>query len=187
MVSAQVIDDAQLIGRIASGDRQALADLYARYQRPLFTYLLQLTPDYGLAEEILQDTLVAIWKSAPSFAGRSGVLTWLIGVARRQAHNTLRQRKLPVVDIAELELLPASDPEPEEWALASMARDELLGAFRRLTPLHREVLVLIFVEGLSYQETATVLEVPVGTVRSRLSNARRTLRTLLDAREDETR
>jgi DNA-directed RNA polymerase specialized sigma24 family protein len=58
--------------------------------------LLQLTPDYGLAEELLQDTLVAVWKSARSFEGRSSVLTWLIGIARRQAHNTLRQRKIPL-------------------------------------------------------------------------------------------
>ncbi len=83
-----VVDDRQLLKDIAGGDRQALSELYARYQRPLFNYLLQLTPDYGLAEELLQDTLVAVWKSACSFEERSSVQTWLIGIARRQAHNT---------------------------------------------------------------------------------------------------
>ena len=173
--------------RIARGDRQALSELYACYQRTLFAYLLQLTPDYGLAEELLQDTLVAVWKSARSFEGRSSVLTWLIGIARRQAHNTLRQRSLPTADLAELECLPAPDLEPEAFALASVDRDELTQAFRRLAPVHREVLLLVFVQELSYQETATVLEVPVGTVKSRLSNARRALRALLDAKEDTAR
>src|SRR5215467_2765549 len=101
-------DDRQLLKRIAGGDRQALTELYSRYQRLLFNYLLQLTPDYGLAEELLQDTLVAVWKSACRFEGRSSVQTWLIGIARRQAHNTLRQKRLPLADIAELEELAAT-------------------------------------------------------------------------------
>jgi RNA polymerase sigma-70 factor, ECF subfamily len=178
------VDEKQITQRIVAGDREALGELYARYQRVLFGYLLQLTPDYGLAEEILQDTLVAVWKSAHRFEGRSSLQTWLIGVARRQAHNTLRQRKLPIVDETEMEGLVASEPEPEAFTLASMARDELAGAFRQLAPLHREVLVLIFVHELSYQETATILEVPVGTVKSRICNARRALRAVLDAREE---
>ena len=101
------IDEQQLMQRIAGGDREALTELYMSYRRPLFHYLLQLTPDYGLAEELLQDTLVAVWKSAHSFEGRSSVLTWLFGIARRQAHNTLRQRRLPVVNEAELAELAA--------------------------------------------------------------------------------
>ncbi|MGH2506147.1 MAG: RNA polymerase sigma factor [Ktedonobacteraceae bacterium] len=186
MVPESLADDAQLVRRIARGDRQAFSELYALYQRPLFAYLLQLTPDYGLAEELLQDTLVAVWKSAHSFEGRSKVLTWLIGIARRQAHNTLRQHKLLLIDLAELTEMPASDLEPEECMLAHVACDELTQTIRQLTPVHREVLLLIFVQELSYQEVASILEVPVGTVKSRLSNARRALRTLLDAREDTT-
>jgi RNA polymerase sigma-70 factor (ECF subfamily) len=181
---AAAVDERQITRRIAAGDREALSEIYARYQRPLFNYLLQLTPDHGLAEEILQDTLVAVWKHAHRFEGRSSLQTWLIGIARRQAHNTLRQPKLPVVDETELEGLVATEPEPEAFTLAGMARDELAGAFRQLAPLHREALVLIFVHELSYQETATILEVPVGTVKSRICNARRALRALLDAREE---
>lgn len=187
MTAKASVDDAQLIRQIARGDRQALSELYARYQRALFAYLLQFTPDYGLAEELLQDTLVAVWKSARSFEGRSTVLTWLIGIARRQAHNTLRQRKIPLTDISELEHLPATELEPEERILASAARDELMQAFQQLAPVHREVLLLVFVQELSYQEAAAILEIPVGTVKSRLNNARRALRALLDAKGDTKR
>ncbi|HEX7736542.1 MAG TPA: RNA polymerase sigma factor [Ktedonobacteraceae bacterium] len=187
MAAKPLVDDAQLIKQIGRGDRQALSELYARYQRVLFSYLLQLTPDYGLAEELLQDTLVAVWKSAQGFEGRSSVLTWLIGVARRQAHNTLRQRRIPLANLSEVETMPASDLEPEEAALAGVARAELTEAFHRLAPVHREVLVLTFVQELSYQETATILDVPLGTVKSRLSNARRALRAILDAKEETQR
>jgi len=176
-------DDRELMKRIGAGDRQALSELYSRYQRLLFNYLLQLTPDYGLAEELLQDTLVAVWKSACSFEGRSSVQTWLIGVARRQAHNTLRQHKISLVNESELEGPAAVGQEPEDFTLASIARGELVEAFKQLGPAHREVLVLILVQELSYEETAAALNVPVGTVKSRLSNAKRLLRTLLVTRE----
>ena len=184
---APAVDERQITRRIAAGDREALSELYAHYQRVLFSYLLQLTPDYGLAEEILQDTLVAVWKSAHRFEGRSSLQTWLIGIARRQAHNTLRQHKLSLAGESEMEELVATDPEPEAFTLASIARDELAETFGQLAPLHREVLVLIFVHELSYQETAAILEVPVGTVKSRICNARRALRALLDAREEAHR
>lgn len=187
-MSTQPTDsDCEIVQRIAIGDRQALSELYVLYQRSLFNYLLQLTPDYGLAEELLQDTLVAVWKSACSFEGRSTVQTWLMGIARRQAHNTLRQRKLPLVDESELATMPATDPEPEDFLLASATRDELVAAFQHLAPVQREVLVLILVQELSYSEVAAILEVPVGTVKSRLSNAKRALRTLLATREEAGR
>lgn len=175
--------DGATIARIAAGDRQALAHLYMRHRQALFSYLLQLTPDYGLAEELLQDTLVAVWRGAHSFEGRSSVRTWLIGIARRQAHNTLRQRGLPLADLSELDETPAADLEPEDAALANAARDELSEAIRQLLPLHREVLALIFVQQLSYQETAQVLGVPMGTVKSRLNHAKRALRALLRSAE----
>ncbi|HLH63117.1 MAG TPA: RNA polymerase sigma factor [Ktedonobacteraceae bacterium] len=179
-----VVDDRQLLRDIAAGNRQALAELYTRYQRPLFNYLLQLTPDYWLAEELLQDTLVAVWKSAHSFEERSSVQTWLIGIARRQAHNTLRQRKIPLIYESEMEAMAAIEPESGDFTLATIAREELAAAFTQLAPVHREILALIFVQELSYAETATILGVPVGTVKSRLSNARRALRSLLNARKE---
>ncbi len=167
--------DAHLIARITQGDRAALTDLYVRYRLPLFRYVLQFTPDDGLAEEIVQDTLVAVWMSARSFEGRAQVRTWLFGIARRQAHNTLRRRGLPLSAVTELDRMPADVPDPQ---------DDVTAALRRLTTIHREVLTLTFVHELSYAESAAILGVPVGTVKSRLSNAKRALRALFDAREE---
>ena len=170
--------DRAVVARVAAGDRRALAELYAQYQRPLFQYLLQLTPDHSTAEELLQDTFLAAWKSARQFEGRSSVLTWLVGIARRQAHNVLRRAALPRAGEDALLDLPAPDPPPEAAALASADRRQLAAALERLSPLHREVLVLTFVHGLSYAEIAGVLGVPIGTVKSRLSNAKQALRAL---------
>ena len=184
MSEAAADADHQLVKRIAAGDRQALAELYSRFRQPLFHYLLQLTPDAGLAEELLQDTLVAVWQSARTFEARSAVLTWLIGIARRQAHNTLRRRGLPLADATALHDRPTVAADPAEIILADVARDELAAAFQRLAPMHREILGLIFVQEVSYQEAATILGVPIGTVKSRLNHARQALRAQIAAREE---
>jgi RNA polymerase sigma factor (sigma-70 family) len=175
--------DHEVVARMALGDRQALSELYARYARPLLAYLRMLTPDAGLAEELLQDTLLAAWTSASRYAGHASVQGWLLGIARRRAHDTLRRRTLHLVDPAALEPLPASDLEPEAHALIQATGEELVAAIDRLPPLHQEVLLLTFVHDLSYQELTDVLGIPVGTVKSRLSNAKRALRELLRSEE----
>jgi RNA polymerase sigma factor (sigma-70 family) len=172
-------DDAATLARVATGDRDALAELYHRHGVALLRYLLQLTPDHSLAEEILQDTLLAVWKHANAYAGRSSVRTWMFGVARRQAHNSLRRRGVSWEPVDALSDLPAPDPDPQDAVLAGMEREELAQALRDLAPTHREVLVLVLVDDLSYQEAAEVLGVPVGTVKSRLNHARGAVRALL--------
>ncbi len=174
----------ELIARIASGDRDALTELYHRERQPLFAYLLHLTANVEVAEEILQDTFVAVWQSAGSFAGRSSARTWLIGIARRQAHNTLRRRSFPRADIAAAEQLPGALPEPEERVIAAATRAEVVAAMAHLSPDRREALVLAFVHDLSYQEMADVLGIAVGTVKSRLHGAKRALKELLGAQRE---
>jgi RNA polymerase sigma-70 factor (ECF subfamily) len=176
--------DAQLVRRIVGGDQHALADLFIHYRMPLFHYLLQFTTDHGLAEELLQDIFVAVWRNAYTFAGKSPVKAWLFGIARRRACKTLGRRELSFTDLAGLETLPANDPEPEASLLARMAHDELMEAIAGMTVVHREVLLLVFMHGFSYQEVADILDVPVGTVKSRLSNAKRSLRKLLEGGEE---
>jgi RNA polymerase sigma-70 factor (ECF subfamily) len=184
-------DDRDLLARTGAGDRQALTELYTRHRGAIFAYLLRLTPDQHLAEDLLQETFVAVWKSAASFSGRSTVKTWLIGVAHRQAHNVLRRRVEPRADDAELAHLVATDPEPEEAALAQATRDELLAAIARLSLAHRESLALAFGQEMPAAEIAEALGVPIGTVRSRLRDAKRLLRAILSnaagAEREETR
>src|SRR5829696_9084387 len=100
--------DSDLLARVAAGDEEALAALYARHQRSLRAYLGLLTPDRGLAEEVLQDTLLAVWNGASAYAGRASVRAWLMGIARRRAYAELRRyaRHIVPVDEVRLEVLP---------------------------------------------------------------------------------
>ena len=167
--------EARLVERVAAGDGEALAELYRRHHEALCAYLLRLAGDQDLAEEVVQDTLLAVWRGAATFQGRSRVRTWLLGIARRQALGRLR-RAVPERTSEELLAeLPAPEPAPEELALASAERRDLAAAVGQLSALHQEVLALAFVHGLSYAEIAEVLGVPLGTVKSRLAGARRAL------------
>jgi RNA polymerase sigma-70 factor (ECF subfamily) len=175
------VEDTELIARIARGDRSALETLYARHQSALLTYLLHLTSDHGVAEELLQDTLVAVWKNAGGFAGRSSVGAWLFGIARRRAYKRLRRYEPPLLALDLADDVADTAPSPEAALLASADSAEIAQAVTRLAAPHQEVLLLTFVHQLSYAEIADVLGVPLGTVKSRLNHAKRALRHLLHA------
>ncbi|MER7133391.1 RNA polymerase sigma factor [Streptosporangium saharense] len=168
------MDDARVLARVADGDAEALGELYERHAGPLFGFLYRLAGDRGTAEEILQDTLLAVWRSATTYQGRSSVSTWLFGVARRQAHNRLRG--LPPPSAAEPYERADDLPGPEELAVgAGRVQDALV----RLPLAQREVVVLAFLCDLGHREISEILGIPPGTVKSRLHHARATLRGVL--------
>ncbi len=171
--------DADLVERLAAGDRDALERLYARYGRPLFSYLVDLVGDRGLAEEIVQDTFVAAWRGGAAFEGRSSVSTWLFGIARRQARDRQRGVRPETMPLDELRD-ESEEPRPDAEVLAAADRADLVAALDRLPVHHREPLVLAFAHGLSGPEIASVLGIPEGTVKSRLHAARAALRAHLE-------
>ena len=162
---------------MAAGDRAALAELYGGEAPALFAYLRLFTSDRELAEEIVQDTFLAAWRGAAGFGGRASVRSWLFAIARRRATDALRRPRLQMApeDAVGLAEVPRDEPGPEDLAIA----------VNRLVPVHREVLVLAFAYDLSYAELAQVLGIPLGTVKSRLNAAKRALRTILAADDQE--
>jgi RNA polymerase sigma-70 factor (ECF subfamily) len=173
-------DGAELLRKIAQGDEDAMATFYREHGRVVFAQVLLMTGARVLAEEIVQDTMLAVWRGAGSFRGESSARSWVIAIARRQTRDRLRSRRLHVVDDAFLAQQPGSDPGPEVMALDRAELAEVRGAIRELAPAHREVLGLAFGSGLSLPEVADVLEIPVGTVKSRLSAARAALNKILE-------
>jgi RNA polymerase sigma-70 factor (ECF subfamily) len=172
-------DDSQLLRRISQGDESAMAEFYQRHGRVVFTQILLVAGDRALAEEILQDTMLAVWRGAGSFRSQSQVRSWVIAIARRQTRDRLRGRRLQVVDDEFLAGLPSLGPGPEVMALERAELAAVTDAIRELAPAHRELLGLAFGTGLSLPEIAGVLEIPLGTVKSRLASARAALGRIL--------
>lgn len=183
--SAPETGDAALVAQMAVGDGSALVALYERHGAALFGYAVRLAGDRGVAEEIVQDTLLGAWRSAGRFEGRARVRTWLFGIARRQARDRLRGRRWDLVELGEAVQVPEPGPGPEDVVLARADQKGVAAAVARVRPGHAEVLALVFVDGLSYAEVAEVLGVPVGTVRSRLHHAKRAVAAVLDNSRQE--
>jgi RNA polymerase sigma-70 factor (ECF subfamily) len=177
-------DDKELLRRSQHGDQDALRELYERHHRAVFAYLLSLAGAHAEAEEVLQDTFVAVWRNAGTYHSRSTVVTWLMGIARRQLRDRRRRKSLPIVSLDELDVQAAGEP-PDRTVIARAELAEIARLIRELRPLHREVLHLAFVEQLSYDEMAEVLGVSPGTVASRLNGARSALAGLLAHRSGE--
>jgi RNA polymerase sigma-70 factor, ECF subfamily len=174
-------DDVQLLRRIGQGDEDAMAVFYREHGQVVLAQVLLVTGERVLAEEILQDTMLAVWRGAGSFRGESSARSWVIAIARRQTRDRLRRRRLRVVvDDAFLADQPSSGPGPEAMALDRADLAEVAAAIRELAASHREVLGLVFGSGLSLPEVAGVLEIPVGTVKSRLAAARTALGRILN-------
>lgn len=173
-------DDAELLRRIGRGDEDAMAAFYREHGRIVLAQIQLVVGERVLAEEIVQDTMLAVWRGAGSFRGESSVRSWVIAIARRQTRDRLRRQRLRVVDDAFLADRPGSEPGPEATALDRAELADVTAAIRVLAPAHREVLGLVFGSGLSLQEAAGVLEIPIGTVKSRLSAARTALSRILD-------
>ena len=176
----EACDDVQLLRRIGQGDEDAMAAFYREHGRIVLAQVLLVAGERVLAEEIVQDTMLAVWRGAGSFRGESSVRSWVIAIARRQTRDRLRGRRLRVVDDTYLADQPTSGPGPEVMALDRAELAEVKGAIRELATPHREVLGLVFGTGLSLPEVAGVLEIPLGTVKSRLTAARTALSRILD-------
>ncbi|MDI3388690.1 sigma-70 family RNA polymerase sigma factor [Streptomyces sp. B-S-A8] len=173
--------DNALLSAVAHGDQTALRALYERHADAMLRLVRRLSSDQGVAEEILQESWLAVWRSAGGFRGESSVRGWLLGVARRQAHNRLRRSRPQLADLAEAEEVPDPGPSVEDQVVRKSEHAELLTAVRALPEHLREVLALVLVEELPYPEVAAVLDIPVGTVKSRMSQARKRLGNMLSA------
>jgi RNA polymerase sigma-70 factor (ECF subfamily) len=165
--------DSDLISSVAGGDEQAFADLYRLYSTSLYNYLRNLVIDEAAAEDLLQDVFIAVWNGARRFRGESQVKTWIYHIAHNQAVSWFRSNHRIVR--AHDHDQPSGEPDLETRAINHWRNDQIREALNQLSPSHREVVELAFFHDLSYLEIAAVVGCPVGTVKSRMSYARRSL------------
>lgn len=176
----ETVSDQDLLEAARAGDRKAIETLLVQHQDRVYRFGMKLCRHPEDAEDVLQDTLLAMAKSVHDFQGRSSLSTWLYTVARSFCIKKRRKSKFAPKDVRSLE----QDVPPETQAFADSARrpDEALAAkeietaleaaIRGLEPDYREVLLLRDVEGLAAKEVAEVVDISVAAVKSRLHRAR---------------
>lgn len=167
------------------GARSFGPEQIARNRDRVFRFILKSVGDYGEAEDLTQKTLLEALRNWQKFGGRSAPTTWLLGIAANivRSHYRSRSRNRPVEDDEVLANIGSDDVDQEEAASQRQRFRLLQTEMAKLPEEWREALLLVSLEGMSYEEAAEALDVPIGTIRSRISRARSTLRERLAAAE----
>ncbi len=187
MVQTQTADtETRLIEQAQNGDRNAFGELVRRHYQGVILVVYRMCGDTNLAEDAAQEAFMRAWVNLPSYQPRSSLRNWLYRIAVNAALDVLRRK--PEESIEDEEVLMVTDQAAgPETALIEKERVAVLQqAMKSLPDAARSVLVLREYGGLSYQEIAGVLDVPIGTVMSRLNYARNRLREVLRSLMAET-
>ena len=163
--------DHALLARVERLDEAALAALYDRYRILACTIALRITGDHAVAEEVLQDVFLSVWRTAGGFQPAGSVAAWLTGIARHRAIDATRGATFRARG-SEHGLEPAlelpADDHPEEQAARRLAGEQVRAALGQLSPAQREAIELAYYGGMSQSEIAARLRAPIGTVKTRL-------------------
>jgi RNA polymerase sigma-70 factor, ECF subfamily len=177
--AAQTSADELLVERIASGDRLAMQALFARHRTSVYRWLLRFVRDATLAEDLLSEVFLDVWRQAGRFEGRSSVATWLLSIARYKALSARRRRIDAQLD-EHIEATVADPSDDPEAALEKKARNETLRqALTKLSTEHKLVIDLVYYHEKSVEEVAQILDVPTATVKTRMFYARKKLAVLI--------
>lgn len=172
------LDEAALVVRVAAADRAAFETLYRAYYPRLRRFLERMTRRLPLVEEVVNDTMMVVWRRAHTYDRVSKVSTWIFAIAYRQALKAL-SRVDDAVPPAENEEIAPAHAEPEGELQREQWRAHLGQALGGLSAEHRAVIELTYYNGYACREVAEIMGCPVDTVKTRMFYARRKLKTLL--------
>ena len=173
-------DQEKIIARARRGDADAFEQLVAAYRDQVFRLALRMCGSEADADEVAQEAFLSAWKALPNFRGESQFSTWLYQLTTHAAIDLMRREKRQIAadDITEVSAADPA-PSPQQQAEQSEQREIVRDAILQLAPEQREVVVLRFMEELSYEEIGAMLTLPSGTVKSRLNRARAQLKEIL--------
>ena len=177
----EIASDEVLIRRIAGGDQLAMQTLFVRHRVALYRWLLRLVGDEALAEDLLSDVFLDVWRQAAKFEARSSVSTWLLAIARYKALSARRRRIDAELD-EEVPVIIADPADNPELVLQKKNQTELVRhSLARLSPEHGEVIDLVYFHGKSVKEVAEIVGIATATVKTRMFYARKALAVLVAA------
>jgi len=174
--------DHDLLAGTAAGEAKAFEALYNRYHVRIYHYLRMRTHDDTLAEEVLAEVMVAVWKGAGNFKGGSQVSTWIFGIARNKVLDAFRQRtraESKTVELVDEGEVPDPVENPEEQVDQKTTGALVHKALTKLSQEHQEIIYLAFYEEMPYQDIATMINISVSTVKTRVFYAKQKLKVAL--------
>jgi RNA polymerase sigma-70 factor, ECF subfamily len=183
-------DDEALLARIANSDSQALALLYERYARLVYSLALRILGSGELAEDIVQETFWRVWRRSATYrTGRGSVVGWISGIARNLSIDELRRQRARPNEVYDTETNPVlrnivdRRMDVAGVALESERRQQIAAALQQMTAEQRQAIELAYFGGLSQSEIAERLHSPIGTIKTRIRSGLRKLREILTAQQ----
>ncbi len=187
--------DALLVEGLRAGEEKAYEELIARFQQPVYNLVWRLLSDPGDAGDVVQEVFLKVFRGVSGFRGGSSLKTWVYRIAVNEAHNHRRwfhRRRGQEVGLDDErgdgqtyeQLLADQSRSPFELAVDHETRERIEEALQQVRPAYRAALILRDVEGLSYEEVADILDISLGTVKSRIVRGREALRALLADQRD---
>ena len=177
----QTTSDEALIERIASGDKLAMQVLFARHQVRVYRFVLRLVRVLSVAEELVGEVFLDVWRQAGRFEARSTASTWLLAIARYKALSALRRRTDQELDDDKAATIEDPGDSPEVAVLKQNKGEVLRQCLTALTPEHREIIDLVYYHEKSVEEVAQIVGINENTVKTRMFYARKRLSELLKA------
>jgi RNA polymerase sigma-70 factor, ECF subfamily len=173
------LDDRRLLSDLRAGRPEACAELVRAHYQPVYRFLIHLTRDVHQAEDLTQETFAAAWAKIATFQGRAALATWLHRIAYTKFIDAQRAERRAAGMRERLTTSKDSPTDPLDTVMAGDEAKHLYRALQGLDPPERALLVLHYLQGLSYREMAAVLDEPTGTVKWRTAEALKRLRALL--------
>jgi RNA polymerase sigma-70 factor (ECF subfamily) len=171
--------DEALIGLIAEGDKRAMQVLYARHNVRVYRFILRMTANQSLAEDLVSEVFLDVWRQAENFESKSQVSTWLLAIARYKALSALRRRHDEHLDDEMAASIEDTADNPES-AVGIKDRNSIVQkCLTQLSSAHREVIDLVYYHEKSVDEVAQIVGVPPATVKTRMFYARNKMADLL--------
>lgn len=177
----QTTSDEALIARIAAGDKLAMQVLFARHHVRVYRFVLRLVRDQTLAEDLISEVFLDVWRQAGRFEARSTASTWLLAIARYKALSALRRRTDQELDDDKAAAIEDPGDSPEVSAVKKNKGEILRQCLTALTPEHREIIDLVYYHEKSVEEVAQIVGIAENTVKTRMFYARKRLSALLKA------
>jgi RNA polymerase sigma-70 factor (ECF subfamily) len=174
------LSDEALMEKVQRGETAHLELLVARYQRPLYNYALRVLRETGAAEDAFQETFLRIFQKRASYRAGAPFRPWLYQICLNLCRDQLRrQTRRPEAELKDE--IPVRDPNPGPEALSTGAEmtEKIRRAIDQLPDKHRDVFILHYYQNMPYPDIADILEIPVGTVKSRMFHATKSLAELL--------
>jgi len=174
--------DVALLRSISAGDKHAMRILFTRHNVRVFRFLLRFVADRSVAEELVSEVFLDVWRQAGRFEGRSEVTTWVLAIARYKALSALRRRSTE--ELGEDVAAAIEDPKdgPEVTIRNRQTSEILLDCLKELSPAHREVIDLVYYHEKSIDEVAEIAGIPPNTVKTRMFYARKRIAELMAVR-----